>query len=81
LVLFVTKILVYYYYSRYTGKSRILYCDVTGLSQSFVRTASTSNLKLAAKNINVANENDMYNTQEIKRKLQDFMSAEWIPRS
>lgn len=58
--------------SRYHGKARTLYCETTGLTSPFIATTSIINLRIAAQNVGIEAPEVLYNTQELKRRLNQF---------
>ena len=59
-------------YSRYTGKSRALYCETTGLTLSFVNSSSLVALRHAAVNLGVTINADF---SDLRNKLKQFVEG------
>lgn len=68
------KIFIINHFKRkYKGKARTLYCESTGLTEDFIKNASIVSLRLAAQNIGIGSSDVYENTQELRRKLSQFI--------
>jgi len=62
--------------SRYTGRARVLYCETTGLTESFINVASANQLRTAAQNVGVLHSpHAMVPIPELKHKLLSFIQG------
>jgi pSer/pThr/pTyr-binding forkhead associated (FHA) protein len=58
---------------KYSGKARVYYCQLTGLTPGWISHAPANALRLACENLNLRSESFDHNTTEMKRALNSFI--------